>query len=132
MKKTISLLTLVSALTATASFASTTYDCTYVAGDDTGPITLTVSKAKAKIVAVYDENQPALVGDGTVAADYKPQAANENFVEYTGFGDFLSSDYGDVEALVEKNLVAGESKGDLKLRARAEGYFSALYTCTKN
>jgi hypothetical protein len=124
MKKTILALSLVSALAASASFATTTsYSCTALGPDQADDLTLTVAGNK-----VYGEID-GTKATGTLNKDYSPRTGDEDYVEYTGL-DALEGDEGVTELLVAKEMLKGADEGYVKLRARGEGYDNTKYKCS--
>lgn len=64
----------------------------------------------------------------TLDATYKPRL-NKDYFRFGGYrGEFNNDGYG-IDVLLHKDLVAGKSKGWMKIVARGEGYFNYSYFC---
>jgi len=107
------------------------YECTPTVSDPGNTfgdnLTVTVSGPK---LTVFDQGSQT-TGTGDINPKYRPEKANLGKVQYAGFEDLTSEELL-THFLVDKTMLKGNEKGEVKAQASGEGYAGGTFECTLN
>lgn len=130
MKTNVSFFVLGFIMSATANAASYNYDCIpsrYNDGGFDGKLEIEVSSSRLNLKDLkYD-----LASSGEFDPNYRPTAANAKKVRFEGFSELAGGEALLIRMILDKDMLEGAAKGEMKAQASGEGYMSGTYNCTR-